>query len=360
MMNELVRFADVYLNYRRGKESGLAGLIGFVLVGLCIYFWDYISAFFNFIGLTGFLREHGFIAEETGITVLRIFMGWLFLCLVMVAVIAIGLIFMLVILFIGQNTLAMKLIKFLFKWTFYILFSPVIILYYLNKARLRAKAGEINIADLLAEKNRELTLDEVKDYLNRLPHPDEKDDEPLIVAVDYRNDVWVLFPRVEGYSLPDLFEGEKLNVETEFSGVTGKYYIKSIDLDFSRFPENWATRHSIRYFKPINTSYMYPREEKMELFERFFLPEDEKLRKVVNQAKAQIYYENYAMTLVKGFFAWKEKHLLMLEDDTISKEEYEKALRVVYQYVPRNQDEMQIVYETELRQRAANFVPRYM
>jgi hypothetical protein len=358
-MRELIGFADVYLNYRRGKEAGLAGLIGFVLLGLCIYFWDYISAFFNFIGLTAFLREHGFIAEEAGITALRIFMGWLFLCLVMAAVIAIGLVFMFLVFMIGRNSLAMKLIKFLFKWSFYILFSPIIILYNIYKSILRAKAGEMNIGNLLAEKNQEITLDEAKEILNRLPHPDGKDDEPLIVAVDYRQDVWVLFPRVEGFSMPDTFEGEKLKVETEFSGITGKYDIKSIDLDFSRFPENWAIRHSTR-FKPLNTSYMYPLEQKMYLFERFFLPKDEKLRRAVDQAKKQIYYENYAMTLVKGFFTWKEKHLLMLEDDTTPKEDYEKALRVVYQYVPRNQDEMQIAYETELRQRAANFVPRYM
>jgi hypothetical protein len=340
-MKELISLADAYLNYRRGKESGLAGLIGFICVGLGIYFWDEISAFSKWIGFTAFLQKHGFIAEEAGITALRIFMGFFFLCILIVTVLAIGLLLMMIVFMIGQNQVAISIIKFVVKWSFYILFSPLIILYQLNKARLRAKAGKLNLGDLLAQKNREMTLEEVKEYLNFLPHPFGKDQEPLVVGLDWRNNLWVLFPRVQGYSYPNRFEGEKLKVKTEFSGITGQYHLVSLELD----PE--------RYSDKVFHSYKWTQDEEIRQFDRFFLPQDEKLLKAVRMVKAQDCYSRYAKNLVKGFFGWKDHQARLLEEDSatgcLSPEEYEYALRAVYQCNPRNQDEMRVICETDLR-----------
>ncbi|WP_209124402.1 hypothetical protein [Alkalihalobacillus sp. BA299] len=77
-MNTFLELVSMKLAYDRGKETGLAGIVGIIVVLACIALWGYIRPVFEFFGVMNLLDSLGLIhPEEAGMTWFRLLGGFL-------------------------------------------------------------------------------------------------------------------------------------------------------------------------------------------------------------------------------------------------------------------------------------------
>ncbi|MFD1736289.1 hypothetical protein ACFSCX_06880 [Bacillus salitolerans] len=84
MINTILEGINIGLAYRRGKQTGAAGLLGFALFFLIAFSWkDYVYPFLEMIGLIGLAEQIGLIQEQPYMTALYVFLFWIFLCILL-------------------------------------------------------------------------------------------------------------------------------------------------------------------------------------------------------------------------------------------------------------------------------------
>lgn len=128
-MNSLLELYSMKLSYDRGKETGLAGLIGIIVVIASIALWDYIRPVFEFWGIMNLLDDLGLIYHgEPGMTWFRLVGGFLALY-VIVTIIFLCLLFMVFLFSVITNSKFGKWLEKIIGWTFFLaLLSPLVII----------------------------------------------------------------------------------------------------------------------------------------------------------------------------------------------------------------------------------------
>jgi len=77
-VNTIFEYFNIKLAYNRGKETGIAGLVGIAVAIACVALWDYIRPVLEFLGVINLLDKLGLIYHgEPGMTWYRLFWGFL-------------------------------------------------------------------------------------------------------------------------------------------------------------------------------------------------------------------------------------------------------------------------------------------
>jgi hypothetical protein len=128
-MNTFLDLVSMKLHYDKGKETGLAGIVGIIVVLACIALWGYIRPVLEFLGVMSLLDKLGLIhPEEAGMTWFRLFGG--FLSLYVIAIIIFLFLLFLVFLFsaISNSKVGKWLGNILAITVFHVVISPLYII----------------------------------------------------------------------------------------------------------------------------------------------------------------------------------------------------------------------------------------
>ncbi|NRG34753.1 hypothetical protein HRF63_23110, partial [Bacillus circulans] len=72
-MNTILTFLNGFVQYRRGKQTGLAGLLGLIIFVLAVYRWDITYPILESLKIIDFFDNLGLIYEgEPGTTLYAI------------------------------------------------------------------------------------------------------------------------------------------------------------------------------------------------------------------------------------------------------------------------------------------------
>ncbi|MCC3358970.1 hypothetical protein [Bacillus sp. REN16] len=394
-MNTLLHFADVALQYSRGRQTGLWGLIGIVLALVIVAAWDYILPVFETLGIVALLDKMGLIYEGSpGMTAFRIFVAFiiLYMCLIIVGL-ALLAVFSAVMAVsqskIGQGLLLVAL--FLIFFPFVALYGIVRLLVfmgdkkekrqdpvaYAERKRLEKnkmvidylitagveeektkilrqrekeceelwerfqydKADEIMNAPLEVKEDNIISFEDAKNRLNRLP---TMGDYFFLLGVTYERDIYLLVPRPQLPYQNDKFIGEKwlLKGEINYQSKEREFYI---DLDNSPFDRDreYPKMDKINYFDHCRHTF---NEIPFEEFELFIDPArcgfDRDFRAYLQYAHFQ-YYVEWELDL---YFIQK-RNLKNKINNAQTKEEFDRLVNEIKPFNIRNEDVVSKIWE---------------
>lgn len=176
-MNTLLSIANGALQYRRGKQTGLAGLAGIGLALLCVYQWDHILPVLNALGIVAFFDRIGLIYEgDAGLTGFAIFMFIFRLTIVYCAALLVLLMFGIAVsMFFSSDTV----FKYIIIPLMMVIGFPIAIVYYtflvlFKRQELIEKGERMKLvptpqAELLIEHSEEISRTQAIYSLNRIP-----------------------------------------------------------------------------------------------------------------------------------------------------------------------------------------------
>ncbi|MCM3393242.1 hypothetical protein [Cytobacillus oceanisediminis] len=203
-MNTLLSAANAALQYNRGKQTGLAGLVFIGIVLLAAYQWDHIVPIFEAIGLISFLDQWGLIYEgESYMTGFSIFMVAFRICILFVVLGFLTLVLGIIFSMIGSSNIGAAILgtfvvvlalPFILLWSLYdTIFTPKEVREERKRERMRKyKEANSTPIDIIKENYNEITEDEAIRYLNRIP---TKGDHLFLLGVTEENEVFFVFPK---------------------------------------------------------------------------------------------------------------------------------------------------------------------
>jgi len=163
-MNTVLHFADAALQYYRGKQTGLWGLVGIALVIIIATAWDYILPVFEVLGVVALLDKMGLIYEGSpGMTAYRIFVAFilLYICLIIVGLVLLAVFS--IVMMVSQSKIGQGLLI----GAFFLVFFPFVALYGIVRllAFMGDKKEQKQDPEAYAERKRLEKNKQVIDYL---------------------------------------------------------------------------------------------------------------------------------------------------------------------------------------------------
>lgn len=128
-MSPFFELLSMKLHYDKGRELGLAGLVGIIVAIACVALWGYIRPVLEFLGVMSLLNNLGLIyPEEAGMTWFRLVGG--FLALYVIAIIIFLILLLMVVLFSAfvQSKFCKWLEKTIVITFFLVMLSPLFII----------------------------------------------------------------------------------------------------------------------------------------------------------------------------------------------------------------------------------------
>ncbi|MCM3362550.1 hypothetical protein [Niallia sp. MER TA 168] len=112
-MNTVLTFLNGFVQYRRGKQTGLAGLLGLILFVLAVYRWDITYPILESLKIIDFFDKLGLIYEgEPGTSLYAIMMFLTRAAIVIMIFLALALILSLFLMIIGSSKLGQDLLAY--------------------------------------------------------------------------------------------------------------------------------------------------------------------------------------------------------------------------------------------------------
>lgn len=188
MLRELIWLWDAKLNYERGKEAGLAGVIGLIFVFIGVYYRDKLYVALEYIGVIDLADRLGLINGEWTPLLVVIGIGYFFLLVILfllIGLVALFTLFAIVRYFEEEGGFLQKVIKFLYTYFFLCplsLFIVLPIMFLMNPSKFIKEQVSIQSQYNTMKKyikdqkklyinknvNKTLTPEAAKTYLNRL------------------------------------------------------------------------------------------------------------------------------------------------------------------------------------------------
>lgn len=203
-MNTLLSAANAALQYNRGKQTGVAGLVFIGIVLLATYQWDNIVPIFEAIGLISLLDKWGLIYEgESYMTGFSIFMVAFRICILFVVLGLLTLVLGIIFSMIGSSNMGAAILgtfvvilalPFILLWSlFNSIFTPKEVREERKRERMRKyKESNGTPIDIIKENYNKITKDEAIRYLNRIP---TKGDHLFLLGVTADKEVFFVFPK---------------------------------------------------------------------------------------------------------------------------------------------------------------------
>lgn len=199
-MNTILSIANGALQYHRGKQTGLAGLMGIIIALIIVFQWDSILPVLEALGIVDFLDRYGLIYEGEGyLTGYVLFMIAFRAAILFCVLIAILLVFAMIIGIVFSSDLGVKIAITVVG----LLLSPFMFIYFMydhfttpkaiKEERYRqAMESKKPVVELLRESFELIDKDTAKAHLNRLP---TTGDYHFLLAITENEEIFAVLPR---------------------------------------------------------------------------------------------------------------------------------------------------------------------
>lgn len=335
-MNTILSIANGALQYHRGKQTGLVGLLGIVLALLIVFQWEHILPVLEAVGFVSFLDSHGLIYEgEPGLTGFVLFMiayrAAIAFCIVGALLIVVGLA---ISIFLSSDIGFSIMFPVLA-----LVLSPLLILYMIYyhyrvpqkvKDADKVRFDQINkpVSKVIEEISEEITLFDAIDRLDRIP---TKGDDLFLLALTTENEYVILLPRPSnletgGYNGYDLV-GVKYTIEKFWRGTNepkGMLDPKEIKL---------ISTNSLIAFRRSQIKTVYQTKQ-VDILREF------------SQFKFKLFYTNYIEETQKAYFEMKDDILRRMSIE-IDKGEFDRLVLDATLLNANNEDVVRLMYEAE-------------
>lgn len=300
MLNTILSAANAALQYQRGKTTGLAGLAFIALALLVVFQWDHVVPFFEWIGLIGLLDNLGLIYEgESYLTGYAIFGAVFRITIVFVLLLLVGIVLAVLFSMLGSSNIGLAIAL----GIGFIVMAPFMIIWAIydhfftsaeekKKRDEEAKERRKTPLDLIIEKSREITENEAKALLNRIP---TNGDDRFLLGVSSQKDVYLLVPK------PTNLEAEFY--KADYYGV--KYSLEKIvdkktNLTYKDFEEI-----KLRRISRSNDYDWYIREVDIQDM-NFYISEHDDVLLECYQLSLSNFYRKYLYEVQNEYFVKKE------------------------------------------------------
>ncbi|RFB11456.1 hypothetical protein DZB84_20530 [Bacillus sp. HNG] len=394
-MNTLLHFADATMQYYRGKQTGLWGLVGIALAIVIATAWDYILPIFEASGIVSLLNKTGLIYEGSpSMTAFRIFVAFIlfYICLIIVGFVLLAVFS--IVMMVSQSKIGQGLLII----AFFLIFFPFVALYgivrllafmgdkkeqkqnpeaYAERKRLKKnkkvidylitagveeekikilrqrekeceklyekfqydKAKEIMNAPLGVKEDNIISFEDAKNRLNRLP---TMGDYFFLLGVTYERDIYLLVPRPQLPYQNDKFIGEKwlLKGEINYQSKEREFYLDLNNSPFDRDRE-YPKVDKINYFDHTKHTF---KEIPFDEFELFIDPArcgfDRDFRAYLQFAHFQYYVEHEL-----DLYFLQKRNLKNKINNAQTKEEFDSLVNEIKLFNIGNEDVVSRIWE---------------
>lgn len=400
IMNTVIHFVDSALMYHRGKQTGLAGLMGIILTIVIAAYWEQVLPLFKFIGVVSLLDSMGLIIDGApGMTFYRIMVAAFALSLALMLIGSILLAITLFIVAITQNEFFQKILIGLM----FVVFFPLVLLYWFilllgfiadkdekrldpkgyaekkrlainkdvinyfinagiedEKKRLERERDELftnvingkeppekrpNLDEEIMVQNNVLTFEEAYNRLNRLP---TKGDYFFLLGITYERELCILIPKPVApkclpiFNDPDTFVGEKIKLtgsmkDGKFQLDKHKEYIRKTD-----YPDTLSSNNVD--FDPFRHTFTYFKYDEIETYVDL-----SKAKEIHPKLKFYMYYKHFIHFIEEQqnlYFSGKE-YLKQQISDATNKEDFDHFVSEIKKYNASNEGAVQYIWEQE-------------
>ncbi|RHW35997.1 hypothetical protein D1B31_18080 [Neobacillus notoginsengisoli] len=341
-MNTILSIANGVLQYHRGRQTGLAGLLGIVIALGIVFQWHNILPVLEAIGLVGFLDKHGLIYEGEGyLTGYALFMIAFKASILLAVIIFVLLVVVIVCAMIFSNEIIFKIALTILT----VITAPFFMIYFffdhfrtpkaVREERKRlALESKRPVLEIVKESSELLTYDEAKNWLNRLP---TLGDYHFLVAVTKEQEVFAILPRPRYWITHPAIKlkidsNSKKNHSIDKSPLINVYY------EHQGFNEK------------LETDFLASERTKIDIssdrIAYFLKPKSEEINamfKWIAQSKA---YKVYMNQEIDSYFKRKEK-ISRTISNSIEKEEFDKGVSAIKTMDASNEDIVKMMWDSK-------------
>lgn len=324
-MNLLLSVANAALAYRRGRQTGLAGLFGIGIAFLIVWQWNNILPVLDALGVVSFFENLGLVYEgEPGLTGYAIFMSFVRLSILIAVVVSILLVIGILISMIFTSDFIFKniLVPLMMILLFPVIVVTVLYQVLFNRKKLVERAEEQRklgtpMEQLLREHSKQISKEQAFLRLNRLP---TIGDNFLFGAIDKtrteEQKLYILFPR------PLYTESFHYTPGDPYSTGYGQGELNGVPITVEEYKE-FKHKSEYPHGDVIPTKFHIKKGEtvkfKFEDLGNFFEAKHHDLEFIINNLKTE--YGQYLEKVQKEYFFQKEA---VLNNMYSSKDDEEK------------------------------------
>ena len=338
-MNTLLHMANGALQYHRGKQTGLFGLIGIAVAVLIAYQWENVHKFLDKIGLVSLLDKVGLIVPgEPALTGLGILMTLVKLQLILIVLLIVALGIMALLGNIYESELGFKII-------FTICLIPVIMCmtpYYIIKYSILKKNDKNPVQpvktalEMMDECSVQISNEKAELKLNRLP---TSGDGVFLIGRTFDDELYLLIPGPMGYFENMDYEGPYVGVQFTLEKYNSLMPDKNKGLYFDK---NFDIHEPI-----FVTDYTVPKNNRIEHIKKesivcFYETKNPDLVHLYRSFILNDVFTEYIKRTVHNYFARKE-HLLSIIQSASSKDEFDEGVASVVQLTVPNEEIVKIM-----------------
>lgn len=344
-MNTLLSILNGALQYNRGRQTGLAGLVGIGLAILTAYQWNHILPILDKLGIVGFFKSHGFVHEgEGGLTGFLIFMFIFKLTILLCAAFLVLIIITLLLTMIFTNeTIVLKImipIMMVFLFPIIIIYALYQVIFHRKKNQQEADMRKLigtPQEQLLRDYSEEISKDQALARLNRIP---TKGDRLFLLGVSADNKLYILFPRPINFETY-IKEGFLGGTVFHTGDLVGLHYSVDKYVEKLHKPKSMFVYVPKLYLlKPVNKKIEVISSEQ---FVTFYQTNNEDMQ---HEFKTLGGYPLYAQEIQDDYFTRKEKVLTNMKNAT-EKRVFDNLVNLMSMFDATNEDIVEMMRASE-------------
>jgi hypothetical protein len=342
-MNTILSIANGFLQYHRGKQTGISGLIGIIFALIIVFQWDHILPILESLGILKFFDNLGLIYKgESGLTGFAILMFVMKLTLIWCATLFILLVIGILCTMIFSSEI---IFKYCILPIMIVIGFPLIVFFLLfDRIINRKKYIAERKHDILVEHLKSLVgtpQDQLLNYhseiiqkeqallrLNRIP---TYGDDQFLLGKSKDNILYMLLPRPLDFNLEKEFEGKLYAVQYSIE----KYYERDYILQ--------TTKPMEFIIKPIKDECELVQLDDIVVF---YDTQHVDMRNAMNTFACSSEYQNYVGEQQNNYFVSKETIINKLKNST-DKEEFDHLLKLLKMFKAPNEDIVKIMLNSE-------------
>ncbi|QCJ45504.1 hypothetical protein FAY30_26560 (plasmid) [Bacillus sp. S3] len=342
-MNTILSVANGVLQYHRGKQTGLAGLMGIVVALIIVFQWDNILPILDAMGIVDFLDKHSLIYKGEGyLTGYVLFKLAFKASLLFVAALACLLVIAMIITMFssseigGKITLAIFIVISFPFLSIYFLYDAITTPKAVKEERYRlAKERNKPVIEVLKESFEVIDKESARARLNRLP---TTGDYHFLLAVTENEDIFAVLPRARYWMENPVI---KLKVEKydekKDKASFGQYQVKQFKVTYDHGDYNEKLQYDV-----LQSKLNLDDEEVV-----YILKPEHDFNHVFKWITNSLGFKTYTNEQIKTYFKRKQNLL-----DAISKsetqEDFDRYVAVIKEMDASNEDIVKIMLDSRV------------
>jgi hypothetical protein len=342
-MNTILSIANGFLQYHRGKQTGIAGLIGIIFALIIVFQWVHILPILESLGIVKFFENLGLIYKgESGLTGFAILMFVFRLSLIWCATLFVLLVMGILCTMIFSSDIIFKYV--ILPIMIVIGFPLMLIFLLFDRIINRKKYIAERKNDIVVEQLKSLIgtpQDQLLNFHSKIIHKEQAllrlnkiptyGDDQFLLGKTKDNILYMLLPRPLDFNLEKEFEGKLYAVQLHIEDYYERDYIPQI------------TKPMEFIIKPITDECKLVQLDDIVVF---YDTQHVDMRNAMNLFTYSTKYQNYVNEQQNNYFGSKETIINKLKNTT-DKEEFDHLLTLLQMFTAPNEDIVKIMLNSE-------------